>query len=170
MIDFSFFSLALKTNFALLNNKCNVKPTLRDNFLESSPPLSPPTCVGEEGSGRVVGLYVFPVKSCGGSSLSSSLVSEAGLEWDRQWMVMRGRTVLTQSREPRLAQIKARIELTRRALVLSCSGMEDIEVALEAGGEARAGLTGDICLGKICGQEVGGEDCGEEVSDWLETE
>ena len=32
----------------------------------------------------------------------------------------------------------------------------------------RAGLTGGVCLGKICGEEVEGEDCGQEVSDWLE--
>ena len=72
-----------------------LKPSLRDNFLETSPPPSPETgSVG--GSIRVVGLYVFPVKSCGGSSLTSSSVSSAGLEFDRQWMLMQGRTVLTQ--------------------------------------------------------------------------
>ena len=75
----------------------------------------------------MVGLYVFPVKSCGGSSLSSSRVTSGGLEFDRQWMVMRGRTVLTQAREPMLAQIKARVELARRVLVLSCPGLQDIE-------------------------------------------
>ena len=73
-----------------------LKPSLRDNFLEVSPPPSPETDVGGGGSVRVVGLYVFPVKSCGGSSLTSSRVSSAGLEFDRQWMVMQGRTVLTQ--------------------------------------------------------------------------
>ena len=71
---------------------------------------------------------MFPVKSCGGSSLTSSRVSSAGLEFDRQWMVMRGRTVLTQAREPRLAQIKARVEPARRVLVLTCPGLQDIEV------------------------------------------
>ena len=112
-------------------------------------------------------LHVFPVKSCAGSSLSSSRVSSAGLEFDRQWMVMRGRTVLTQAREPRLAQIKARLELGRRVMVLSCPGLEDIEVTLEVRGET-SGLTGGVCLGKVCGEEVEGEDCGEAVSDWLE--
>ena len=114
-------NMSLKKLFSILN------PTFRDNFLESSPPESPETGVGVGGSVRVVGLYVFPVKSCGGSSLSSSRVSRAGLEFDRQWMVMRGRTVLTQAREPRLAQIKARVELARRVLVLSCPGLQDIE-------------------------------------------
>ena len=54
-----------------------LNPTFRDNFLESSAPESPETGVGVGGSVRVVGLYVFPVKSCGGSSLSSSCQSDA---------------------------------------------------------------------------------------------
>ena len=29
-------------------------------------------------------------------------------------------------------------------------------------------MSGGVCLGKICGEEVEGEDCGQEVSDWLE--
>ena len=115
----------------------------------------------------MVALYVFPVKSCAGFSLSSSRVSSAGLEFDRQWMVMRGRTVLTQAREPRLAQIRARLELARRVLLLSSPGLRDIEVSLEAGGGGGR-LTGAVCLGKICGEEVEGEDCGQAVSDWLE--
>ena len=67
-----------------------------------------------------------------------------------------------------LAQIKTRLELARRVLVLSCPGSPDIEVSLEVGREDRAGLTGEVCLGKICGEEVEGEDCGPEVSHWLE--
>ena len=68
-----------------------------------------------------------------------------------------------------LAQIKTRLELARRVLVLSCPGSPDIEVSLEVGREVGAGLTGEVCLGKICGEEVEGEDCGPGVSHWLET-
>ena len=68
---------------------------------------------------RVTGLYIYPVKSCGGVSVPSWTVTEAGLVYDRQWMIVRGKTVLTQKREPLLSQIKARVDLDRRVLVLA---------------------------------------------------
>ena len=44
--------------------------------------------------------------------------------------------------------------------------VEDIEVDIDNSGEIveEKGL----CLGNICGQEVEGRDCGQEVADWLE--
>ena len=151
---------------------------------------------------RVTGLYIYPVKSCGGVSVPSWTVTEAGLEYDRQWMIVRGKTVLTQKREPLLSQIKARVDLDRRVLVLAfrnfiallwlrvaflmhrfmadthlrhndlhcyddLRGEEDIEVDLESSGDTIG--PNSLCLGKVCGEEVEGYDCGREVGDWLDT-
>ena len=91
---------------------------IRTNFMETEakPSVEPLVTAG---SVRVAGLYVYPVKSCGGVSVSSWTVTQSGLEYDRQWMITQGKTVLTQKREPLLSQIRARVDLTRRVLVLS---------------------------------------------------
>ena len=92
---------------------------IRTNFLQTAaPPSLPPPLPDREDGPRVVGLYVYPVKSCAGTSVSSWTVTGAGLEYDRQWMVISGKTVLTQKREPLLSQIKAVLDLERRVLVL----------------------------------------------------
>ena len=46
------------------------------------------------------------------------------------------------------------------------SGVEDIEVGLDISGETIEEKS--LCIGNICGEEVHGQDCGQEVSDWLE--
>ena len=44
--------------------------------------------------------------------------------------------------------------------------MEDIEVDIDNSGEIVEEQS--LCLGNICGEEVEGRDCGQEVADWLE--
>ena len=99
-------------------------------------------------------------------------------------MVREGR-VLTQKREPLLAQIQTRIDAVslqyalqlgklksfidlydtsaqdRGVLILSCVGEGEVEVPL-------AGVGGEECTGSVCGEPVLGRSCGEEVGEWLE--
>ena len=42
-------------------------------------------------------IWVYPVKSCAGVSLRQSLLTEAGLEWDRCWMVVDAQGVAAQA-------------------------------------------------------------------------
>ncbi|CAI5526165.1 unnamed protein product [Closterium sp. Naga37s-1] len=37
---------------------------------------------------RISGLYIYPIKSCGGIAVDSAAVTATGLQWDRQWMVV----------------------------------------------------------------------------------
>ena len=46
-------------------------------------------------------------------------------------------------------------------------GEEDIEVDLESSGDTIG--PNSLCLGKVCGEEVEGYDCGREVGAWLDT-
>jgi uncharacterized protein YcbX len=59
---------------------------------------------------RVAGLYVYPVKSCGGIAVESAEVDSFGIRNDRRWMVVdeNGR-FLTQRTVPLLATIRAGI-------------------------------------------------------------
>ncbi|HSQ69030.1 MAG TPA: MOSC domain-containing protein [Steroidobacteraceae bacterium] len=55
-------------------------------------------------------LHVYPVKSCRGIECEQVHLTEAGLEHDREWMVVSpdGR-FLTQREEPKLARIATRL-------------------------------------------------------------
>ena len=46
-------------------------------------------------------------------------MTEGGLEWDRQWMVMQGSKVLTQKRDPLLSQIRTHLDIENKVLTLS---------------------------------------------------
>ncbi len=79
---------------------------------------------------RVDGLFVYPVKSCGGVRLDAARVMTTGFEWDRRWMVVGadGR-FLSQREHPRLALVRAK--LTDDRLVLSAPHLVDFPVPLE---------------------------------------
>ncbi|HEX9206766.1 MAG TPA: MOSC N-terminal beta barrel domain-containing protein [Steroidobacteraceae bacterium] len=84
----------------------------------------------------LAGLYVYPVKSCRGIAVASALLTNAGLQHDREWMVVSpdGR-FLTQRDTPRLALVVPTIE--REALTLDAPGMVPLTVPLDADGERR---------------------------------
>lgn len=79
---------------------------------------------------RVDGLFVYPVKSCGGVRLDAAEVTATGFEWDRRWMVVGadGR-FLSQREHSRLALVRAK--LTDDRLVLSAPHLVDFPVPLE---------------------------------------
>ena len=103
-------------------------------------------------------LHVYPVKSCRGIERRQVRLTEAGLEHDREWMIVspEGR-FLTQREEPRLARIATRLAGTE--LQLSVEGRGTVAVPLEPCGESVAvTVWGDRCA--ALEQQP-------EVSDWL---
>ena len=84
----------------------------------------------------IASLHVYPVKSCRGIERSAVAVTDAGLEHDREWMVVSpdGR-FLTQREEPRLALIETQVDETR--LRLSARGHSVLDVPLDLRGEPR---------------------------------
>jgi uncharacterized protein YcbX len=76
-------------------------------------------------------LHIYPIKSCGGISLPSSLVIETGLDLDRAWMVVdeQGEFV-TQRQLPRMVLVQT--TLKHEELVLRAPGMLALHLALNA--------------------------------------
>lgn len=106
----------------------------------------------------LAGLHVYPVKSCRGIALAEALVTETGLEHDREWMVVTpGGRFLTQRELPRLALIGTRLE--HGALWLSAPDAAPLEVPLgHAGTPVEVVVWRDRCAAR---------DAGEAAARWL---
>jgi uncharacterized protein YcbX len=78
---------------------------------------------------RLAGLHLYPVKSCRGIAVDEVRLADAGLEHDREWMIVNpaGR-FLTQREEPRLALVE--VALTDDVLVLAAEGAGRVSVPL----------------------------------------
>ena len=106
----------------------------------------------------IAGLHLYPVKSCRGLTVAEATVTAAGLEHDREWMIVTedGR-FLTQREEPRLALVATSLDAA--ALTLSGLGAGSISVPLVLRGEAReVTVWRDRCIGL---------DQGDEPARWL---
>ncbi|KAG0471133.1 hypothetical protein HPP92_015679 [Vanilla planifolia] len=93
-------------------------------------------------SATVSSIFVYPVKSCRGISVSQAPISSTGFRWDRQWMVVnsKGRAI-TQRVEQKLALVEP--ELPSNAfdvgwepsdssiMILRAPGMDPLEVRLK---------------------------------------
>jgi len=76
-------------------------------------------------------LFVHPIKSCARVAAQQALVTETGLEWDRQWMVVDPAGEFVSQRElPRLALVRP--TLRANDLVLRAPGMLALHLALDA--------------------------------------
>jgi hypothetical protein len=76
-------------------------------------------------------LHVYPVKSCAGVSLDTSLLIETGLEFDRAWMLVDADGEFVSQRElPRMALVAP--QLRHNDLVLRAPGMLALHLALDA--------------------------------------
>jgi uncharacterized protein YcbX len=84
----------------------------------------------------IASLHVYPVKSCRGIERSTAVVTDAGFEHDREWMVVApdGR-FLTQREEPRLALVETQVDDARLRLSAAGHGFLDVPLALR--GEPR---------------------------------
>ena len=77
---------------------------------------------------RVDGLYRYPVKSCGGTSLPSATVGPRGIVGDRQWMVVDDTgEFLTQREHHRMSLVRPHLT-DDRLLELSAPGMPPLTV------------------------------------------
>ncbi|MEE6473851.1 hypothetical protein FKM82_010193 [Ascaphus truei] len=114
--------------------------------------------------GEVSQLFLYPIKSCRGVSLSGAECTEYGLKSgqlrDRHWLVINEDKVqVTARQEPRMVLITA--SRTHGNLTLSAPGMDDLNVPL------KLPITNEILDCKVFGNKVQGRDCGEEVSQWI---
>lgn len=106
----------------------------------------------------IAALHLYPVKSCRGIAVPEATVTDAGLEHDREWMVVtpEGRFV-TQRECPRLATI--RVTLGRGDLTLAADGAGCIPVPL--------GSRGDPVEVTVWRDRCQAHDQGTEAARWL---
>ncbi len=112
-------------------------------------------------SGKPVlgGVYVYPIKSCGGVSQGSAGLGATGLLHDRRWMLVDGTgKFMSQRRHPRMALISPRITPDR--LVVSAPGMPDLDVPLEGEAEERVDV-------EVWGDAQRGVPVGAEADRWF---
>ena len=84
--------------------------------------------MAETSSGfHLSGLYVYPIKSCGGIAVMESNVDERGLRHDRRWMLVdKANQFISQREFPRMALIGVRIDPD--GLVVSGPDMPSLQV------------------------------------------
>jgi MOSC domain-containing protein len=101
------------------------------------------------------GLYVYPIKSCGGVSLQRSDLSATGLRHDRRWMLVdETGEFMSQRAHPRMALISVRFALER--MIVSAPDMDELEVPLypQAGDSIDVRVWGDTNRGALVSEEA----------------
>ncbi len=116
-------------------------------------------------SGTIARLFVHPVKSCAGVEVSEALLTPAGLELDRAFMVVdaQGR-FLTQRQHPRMALVRPQIGAQEPLLRLQAPGMPGLPMALPepAPASARTGVSVSVW-----DDVVPAWDMGEPAAQWF---
>ena len=113
-------------------------------------------------SGAVARLFIYPVKSCAGIEVQEALLIDAGLEFDRAWMVVDEQgAFLTQRAVPRMALIRPRIARDQGALLLQAPGLGELRVPLAT--DATQPLTPVV----VWKDTVPAWDMGDEAAHWL---
>ncbi|KAL9997486.1 putative molybdenum cofactor sulfurtransferase [Helianthus debilis subsp. tardiflorus] len=104
------------------------------------------------GAPTVKSIFIYPIKSCKGISVSKAPLSPTGFVWDRHWMVIssKGRGS-TQRVEPKLALVQVELPLEAFSfgwqpnnssyLVVRAPGMADLKVSLTKPGLRSDGVS-----------------------------
>jgi len=107
---------------------------------------------------RIARLFVYPVKSCAGVELTEALLTEAGLDLDRAWMVVDEQGGFVSQRQlPRMALIK--VQLKVHEVVLRAPGMLALHLQIDTV-EAPATV-------RIWDDEVPAYDMGPVAAQWF---
>ncbi|WP_249931304.1 MOSC N-terminal beta barrel domain-containing protein [Ramlibacter sp. 2FC] len=103
-------------------------------------------------------LFVYPVKSCAGVELHEAVLTDAGLDLDRAWMVVDAQGRFVSQRElPRMALIRPQLKTLE--IVLRAPGMLALHLAIDAVEQpARA---------RVWDDEVAAYDMGEVAAQWF---
>jgi uncharacterized protein len=84
-----------------------------------------------DASAQVVGLWVYPIKSCGGISLREATLTADGIDLDRAWMVVdESGEMVTQRDYPRMALVQPTLKTNE--MVLRASGMLALHVSIDS--------------------------------------
>ena len=140
---------------------------IKDHFMINSRSVSS-THLDTRKPKRISAIYLYPIKSCAALKISNGSwpLDDTCLLHDRQFVIMQGKSTLTQKREPRLCQIKPDIDVKNQVMILSAPWeTSTCHVSLS---QDREVVERNLCSGKVCGDKIDGSDCGDEVAQWLE--
>ena len=108
---------------------------------------------------RLSGLYVYPIKSCGGISLESAELDATGLRHDRRWMLVdETGEFVSQRTAPRMALVS--VSIGGESLTVRAPGMTDLEVPFD-------GEDGDTIGVEVWGDRQRGVPVGGEADRWF---
>jgi MOSC domain-containing protein len=99
---------------------------------------------------QISGLYVYPIKSCGGISLQKSILDGKGLKYDRRWMLVdEGGAYITQRKFPQLALVKTVID--GNDLIIFADGRTGLHVGTEetTGEMVTVKVWNDVCESNV---------------------
>ncbi|KAL2271212.1 hypothetical protein VTJ83DRAFT_583 [Remersonia thermophila] len=102
------------------------------------PPAAAPTAPQGPPTLRIHGLFVYPIKSCGGFAIPAGVdweVRPEGLAWDREWCLVHRGTgqALSQKRYPAMALLRPSLDLERGELRVAYSGRMPAHLPRELG-------------------------------------
>lgn len=103
---------------------------------------------------RISELYIYPIKSLGGISVSAAEVSSRGFQFDRRWMLVDAHyQFLTQRKFPQMALIK--VQLKEDGLLLEHPANGSMKVPFESSEETQdVDIWEDCCTGLFVNQQV----------------
>ena len=144
---------------------------IRDHYLNSySIPTSIEIRKEQFTNAKIHSIYLYPIKSCAPMKVSRWPLDSSSLLYDRSFVIMQGRKPLTQKMLPMLCMIRPIIDLELRVMTISYPGEKDHVLNLKKGSSRNIERTfKETCVGKVCGDVVEGLDCGQDVSNWLES-
>jgi uncharacterized protein len=117
-----------------------------------------PTPTAHDFEARISQLLVYPLKSCAAVQVNEALLTETGLEWDRNWMVVDEKSeFVTQRQLPRMCLIQPQLKHTE--MVLRAPGMLALHIAL--------GIVEQPCRASLWGQDCAAYDMGDIAAQWL---
>ncbi|XAR52403.1 Molybdenum cofactor sulfurtransferase [Bertholletia excelsa] len=135
--------------------------------------MTGPSCRSSaaEAAAKVTSIFIYPIKSCRGISVSQAAITSTGFRWDRQWLIVNsnGRGY-TQRVQPKLALIQ--VELPNEAfsegwlptkssfLVIRAPGMTELKIPLSRPCEISDGVS----VWEWSGSAL---DEGPEASNWF---
>jgi uncharacterized protein YcbX len=117
---------------------------------------------------KVKELWVYPIKSCKGVSLPSSLVSKTGFLYDRVMMIVdQSYKFQTQRNLPKMALIKTSIDFETKNLILEYPNLELLSLSLEDPQTQSLNHPPPLVQANVWGDICDSTDLGDVVSDWL---
>lgn len=112
----------------------------------------------------VARLFIYPIKSCAGIELLQARLTDTGLAYDRQFMLVdaQGRFV-SQREQSRMALIRPSID--GALLRVSAPGMPELVLALDGAPEPTADTA--VLSVQLWGHTMPGLDAGDEAAAWF---